>query len=66
MYIKFRNDFDINVFFQILNSNLFKFFKSPVQGQPLGIDILYLVLADRNMQVSFGLKVVLGSLVGGI
>ena len=30
MYIKFRNDFDINVFFQILNSNLFKFFKSPI------------------------------------
>ena len=32
-----------------------------LQGQPLGIDILYLVLADRNMQVSFGLKVVWGS-----
>ena len=30
----------------------------PVQGPPLGIDIMYLVLADRNMQVRFGLKVV--------
>ena len=29
-----------------------------VQGPPLGIDIMYLVLADRNMQVRFGLKVV--------
>ena len=29
-----------------------------IQGQPLGIDIMYLVLADRNMQVRFGLKVV--------
>ena len=29
-----------------------------LQGQPLGIDIMYLVLADRNMQVRFGLKVV--------
>ena len=32
-----------------------------IQGQPLGIDIMYLVLADRNMQVRFGLKVVWGS-----
>jgi hypothetical protein len=32
--------------------------KEAVQGQPLGIDIMYLVLADRNMQVRFGLKVV--------
>ena len=31
-----------------------------LQGQPLGIDIMYLVLADRNMQVRFGLKVVGG------
>ena len=30
----------------------------PLQGPPLGIDIMYLVLADRNMQVRFGLKVV--------
>ena len=29
-----------------------------IQGQPLGIDIMYLVLADRNMHVRFGLKVV--------
>ena len=29
-----------------------------IQGQPLGIDIMYLVLADRNMQVRLGLKVV--------
>ena len=29
-----------------------------IQGPPLGIDIMYLVLADRNMQVRFGLKVV--------
>ena len=34
---------------------------SKLQGQPLGIDIMYLVLADRNMQVRFGLKVVWGS-----
>ena len=27
-----------------------------IQGQPLGIDIMYLVLVDRNMQVRFGLK----------
>ena len=32
-----------------------------LQGQPLGIDIMYLALADRNMQVRFGLKVVLES-----
>ena len=32
-----------------------------IQGPPLGIDIMYLVLADRNMQVRFGLKVVWGS-----
>ena len=29
-----------------------------IQGQPLGIDIMYLVLTDRNIQVRFGLKVV--------
>jgi hypothetical protein len=29
-----------------------------LQGPPLGIDIMYLVLADRNMQVRFGLKMV--------
>ena len=29
-----------------------------LQGPPLGIDIMYLVLADRNIQVRFGLKVV--------
>ena len=29
-----------------------------IQGTPLGIDTMYLVLADRNMQVRFGLKVV--------
>ena len=29
-----------------------------LQGPPLGNDIMYLVLADRNMQVRFGLKVV--------
>ena len=32
-----------------------------IQGQPLGIDILYLVLADRIMQVRLSLKVVWGS-----
>ena len=37
-----------------------------LQGQPLGIDIMYLVLADRNMQVRFGLKVIWESKVGGI
>ena len=34
---------------------------SGLQGPPLGIDIMYLVLADRSMQVRFGLKVVWGS-----
>ena len=29
-----------------------------LQGLPLGIDIMYLVLGNRNMQVRFGLKVV--------
>ena len=29
-----------------------------VQGLPLGFDIMYLALADRNMQVRFGLKVI--------
>ena len=29
-----------------------------LQGPPLGIDIMYLILADRNMQLRFGLKVV--------
>ena len=37
-----------------------------LQGQPLGIDIVYLVLADRNMQVRFGLKVIWEFRVGGI
>ena len=32
--------------------------KVELQGQPLGIDIMYLVLGNRNMQVRFGLKVV--------
>ena len=34
------------------------FSRTDIQGQPLGIDIMYLVLADRNMQVRFGFKVV--------
>ena len=29
-----------------------------IQGRPLGIDIMYLVLADGNTQVRFGLEVV--------
>ena len=29
-----------------------------IQGQPLGIDVMCLVLAETNMQVRFGLKVV--------
>ena len=29
-----------------------------VQGLPSGFDLMYLTLADRNMQVRFGLKVV--------
>ena len=29
-----------------------------LQGVPFGFDIMYLALADRNMQVRFGLKVV--------
>ena len=29
-----------------------------IQGPPFGFDIMYLALADRNMQVRFGLKVV--------
>ena len=30
---------------------------SHLQGPPFGFDIMYLALADRNMQVRFGLKV---------
>ena len=29
-----------------------------LQGVPSGFDLMYLALADRNMQVRFGLKVV--------
>ena len=29
-----------------------------LQGLPSGFDLMYLALADRNMQVRFGLKVV--------
>ena len=29
-----------------------------IQGLPPGFDIMYLALADRNMQVKFGLKVI--------
>ena len=29
-----------------------------IQGLPSGFDLMYLALADRNMQVRFGLKVV--------
>ena len=29
-----------------------------LQGLPSGFDIMYLAVADRNMQVRFGLKVV--------
>ena len=38
----------------------------PISSNTLGIDIMYLVLADRNMQVRFGLKVVWESWLGGI
>ena len=37
---------------------LYSNFIWPLQGPPLGIDIMHLILADRNMQVRFGLKVV--------
>ena len=37
-----------------------------VQGLPFGFDLMYLALADRNMQVRFGLKDVLESRVVGI
>ena len=30
-----------------------------IQGLPSGFDLMYLALADRNVQVKFGLKVVL-------
>ena len=33
-------------------------YKSTLQGLPSGFDLMYLALADRNMQVRFGLKVV--------
>ena len=36
----------------------FLFLTYYLQGPSLGIDIMYLVLANRNMQVRFGLKVV--------
>ena len=29
-----------------------------IQGPPLGFDIMCLALADRNMQIKFGLKMV--------
>ena len=29
-----------------------------LQGPPLGFDIMCLALADRNMQIKFGLKMV--------
>ena len=29
-----------------------------IQGLPLGFDIMFLALVDRNMQVRFGLKVI--------
>ena len=37
-----------------------------LQGLPPGFDIMYLALADRNMQVRFGLKVDWEFGVGGI
>ena len=37
-----------------------------LQGPPLGFDIMYLALADKNKQVRFGLKVGWESLIGGI
>jgi hypothetical protein len=37
-----------------------------IQGVSSGFDIMYLALADRNIQVRFGLKVVWESWVGGI
>ena len=40
--------------------------KQYIQGLPSGFDLKYLALADRNMQVRFGLKVVWESLVVGI
>ena len=35
-----------------------KYFFVLLQGLPSGFDIMYLALADRNVQVRFGLKVV--------
>ena len=35
-----------------------KFRDLTLQGLPLGFDIMYLALVDRNMQVRFGLKVI--------
>ena len=32
--------------------------KKNLQGLPFGFDLMYLALADRNMQVRFSLKVV--------
>ena len=55
-----------HVFTNYLFNFHFKCLLLNVQGQPSGIDIMYLVLADRNMQVRFGLKVVWESRVGGI
>ena len=34
------------------------FAENHIQGPPLGIAIMYLVLADRNMQVRFALKMI--------
>jgi hypothetical protein len=53
----------------VVNRQGFDFYKKtlffPVllhaQGLPSGFDLMYLALADKNMQVRFGLKVVGGS-----
>ena len=44
----------VAIYFMILSATLM----SHIQGPPLGTDIKYLVLADRNMQVGFSFKVV--------
>ena len=37
---------------------IIKLQREELQGLPSGFDLMYLALADRNMQVRFGLKVV--------
>ena len=40
----------------VINMSIFADVQYYLQGLPSGFDIMYLALADRNVQVRFGLK----------